>query len=110
MARRRRRYSRTARQQAQLRRAQYISAQKRRRRKVMVRRAGYAAAGFGALFVTKQLNRYAGDPRQIGRDYRDLKKLGNNAKAKSRKTAQKLRTKKAVYKMKHSKSEQLRLW
>lgn len=82
-------YRYTPRRQAQLRRAQYISAQKRRRRRQQV---GAVAAGFGALFITKQLNRYAGDPRQIGRDYRDLKKLGGKAKVKGKKVSTRLRS------------------
>lgn len=110
MPKRRGNYRYTTRRQAQLRRAQYISAQKRRRRKTNVRRVGMVAAGFGALFVTKQLNRYAGDPRQIGRDYRDMKKLAKKTRTKGRNAARKVKSTHSNLKMRYGRSNQLRLW
>lgn len=105
---RRTQYRYTPARRAALRRAQQISAQKRRQQRR--RQVGYVAAGLGALFVTHQLNRYARDPRQIGRDYRDLKKLGNTTKTKTKNAVRKAKTTRSKLKMRYGRSGQLRLW
>lgn len=71
--RRRGNYKYTPRRQAQLRRAQLISARKRRRRQT-ARNVGVVVGGVAAVFGTKQLNRWGNNPREIGKDYRDIKK------------------------------------
>ena len=77
---------------AALRKAQLASARKRRR-KQRVRRASAVAGAIGAVFVTKRLNKYADNPRLIGRDYRDLKgAIGNSRKNfKNRKENKRIR-------------------
>jgi phosphosulfolactate synthase (CoM biosynthesis protein A) len=77
MARRRYRgrgsYKYTPRRQAALRKAQLASARKRRRRQ-RARNAAVVVGGITAVFATKQINRWGNNPREIGRDYRDIKK------------------------------------
>ena len=87
--RRRGSYKFTPRRQAQLRRARMISAQRRRRRQT-AKNVAVVVGGIGAVFATKQLNRWGNNPREIGRDYRDIKKgvvklRGSRAARKARK-------------------------
>ena len=63
----------TAKRRAAIRKARAISARKWRR-KQNIHKAGKVAAGIGAVFFSAQIARYSHNPRELGRDYRDLKR------------------------------------
>ena len=69
---RRGRYRMTPRRRAALRKAQQISAKKRKRSQT-IRAVRKTAASMGGMFVAYHSTRYLMNPRRIGKDYRDLK-------------------------------------
>lgn len=87
-----RRHRMTPARKAALRKAQLASARKRRRRQT-VKRAATVVGAIGAVFATKRLNKYADNPRLIGRDYRDAKSAVRNGRSrfKNRKANKRIR-------------------
>jgi len=85
-------YRMTAARKAALRKAQLASARKRRRSS-RAKKVGAAVGAISLVFATKRLNKYADNPRLIGRDYRDMKSAVRNGRGrfKNRKANKRIR-------------------
>lgn len=108
---RRKYYRMTPARRAALRKAQLASARKRKR-KERLQKVAVGVGGFAALAVTRHSIRYAGDFRNIGKDYRDFKNFAKSTNNKRKKVVNKVRAKKANIRLKRNakKAQQLTLW
>lgn len=80
MPKRRRKYHMSPARRAALRKAQLASAKKRRRRAI-AGRVGAGVVAFSGAMAAAQLARWT-NPREVARDYRDIKKGVKNLKTR----------------------------